>query len=120
MDRMSARQSLKHRWFEGSRTDSAADIVANRVEASLSGAVDALSNSVPISRGNSLSEAELYSALNKEEEEEAPPVTRNMPRTVAWWQARAVRFVTLICNCVLQGAMHAAHHTLLDAETAKS
>lgn len=119
MHRMSARQSLKHSWFKGSRTESAADIVANRVEASLSGAVDSLSNSVPISRGNSLSEAELYSALNKEEEEEAPPIPRNMPRTVAWWQERAVRFFTLVCSYFLQAAVHAARHTMLYAETTK-
>lgn len=89
-NRMSAGQALKHSWLKGSKPESAADVLVSKVESSLSGAVDALSSAAPVGRGDSLSEAELYSALNKEEEEQAPPSPRNMPRTVAWWQERAV------------------------------
>eukprot|EP00892_Ulva_mutabilis_P010152 jgi/Ulvmu1/7509/UM037_0053.1 len=88
-DRMSARQALNHSWLKGSRPESAADIVASKVESTLNEAVDILSSVGPRGRGNSLSEAELYSALNKEDEEDNRPIPRNMPRTIAWWQDRA-------------------------------
>ena len=119
LNRMSARQALKHSWLKGSRSYSAADIVANTVESSVAGAMDALSSAMPISRGNSLSEAELYSALNKEEEDDMPPpVNRNTPRTVAWWQQRAVRSSTLCSNIVVT-FLNAACYTTPHAETTR-
>lgn len=119
LNRMSARQALKHSWLKGSRSYSAADIVANTVESSVAGAMDALSSAVPISRGNSLSEAELYSALNKEEEDDMPPpVNRNTPRTVAWWQQRAVWSSTL-CSKIVVTFLNVACHTTPHAETTR-
>jgi hypothetical protein len=88
--RLSAKQALKHEWFAG-QSFSAAEIVAGRITDAVDGQLQQLVDTLPVSRSDALSEAELYSALQKDEE--LPPEPQyDTPRTIAWWQAKAVCF----------------------------
>jgi hypothetical protein len=86
--RFSASDALRHRCLSGaasSETPMAA--VGRSVMSSVDSIIDAQKL---VNMRESWSEAELYSALNPDDDEaEAPP--KDMPRTMAWWQERAVR-----------------------------
>lgn len=87
--RLSARQAVQHGWFRG-RDASAAENVASRINSAMDGQLQQFAESMPVRRENSLSEAELFSAL-QDENTPNPDSQRYAPRTIAWWQERSVR-----------------------------
>lgn len=102
--RLSARQAVQHQWFRG-REASAAENVASRINSAVDGQLQQLAQYMPASRQNSLSEAELYNAL-QQDEQPPPPPSRYMPRTVAWWQERSVRACHLTPNPFAPAVLH--------------
>lgn len=95
--RLSAKQALQHQWLKG-QDKSAAQEVANRINSVVDGQLERLEQSLPARRENSLSEAELYNALQEDDASKSEPQpSKNMPRTVAWWQERSVRSSYQIC-----------------------
>ena len=91
--RLSARQAVQHGWFRG-RDANAAENVASRINSAMDGQLQQFAESMPISRRNSLSEAELFSAL-QDDNTPNPDSQRYAPRTIQWWQERSVRALHL-------------------------
>eukprot|EP01025_Chloroclados_australasicus_P047244 TRINITY_DN5265_c0_g1_i1.p1 TRINITY_DN5265_c0_g1~~TRINITY_DN5265_c0_g1_i1.p1 ORF type:complete len:324 (+),score=42.83 TRINITY_DN5265_c0_g1_i1:103-972(+) len=87
-NRLSARQALNHPWIKGIK-GSFGKRVTDAVDGAIESVVGPETLNAFAARSESLSEVQLYSELNKDEEEQAPPPRRDMPRTIAWWQSRA-------------------------------
>lgn len=101
-ERFSAARALKHRCLSGAAT---AETPVSAVGRSVMSSVDSAVNSVIDTKAftsmrESLSEAELYSALAEDNSEDDKP-PKDMPRTVAWWQSRAVRLCFLFSFFIL-------------------
>ena len=103
-ERFSAKQALAHRWLAKSNP---VTTPLARARTSVVGALDRaiaqlFDTKAFMSMRDSLSEAELYSALNEDKEPEAP--ARGTSQTVAWWQERSVRAVLLRSRLTLHRA----------------
>jgi hypothetical protein len=94
--RLSAKKALQHEWFRGGGV-SAAEAVASRINSVLDGQLQQLAEALPASRKSSLSEAELFSAL--QDDIPNPDSQRYSPRTVAWWQERSVCGLLIHLKC---------------------
>lgn len=91
-ERFSAAQALSDLWFEDGTSMSAPVVAASRkFKSSMDSAIDkVIDTKAFVNMRESLSEAELVSAL--EAEGDHPPVPpKDSTHTVAWWQARSVR-----------------------------
>jgi hypothetical protein len=90
--RFSAEQALSDSWFEDGSSMGAPVMAASRkLKSSMDAAIDKIVDTKAfVNMRESLSEAELVSAL--EAEGDHPPVPpKDSTHTVAWWQARSVR-----------------------------
>lgn len=109
-DRFSASQALSHRWLaSGNPVTAPLTRAFKGVGAALDRAIGQVIDTQKfVSMRDSMSEAEIYNALNEHaSEQEEPP--RTASQTVAWWQERSVRVCSLVqANMAIYDRMHTA------------